>query len=96
MTYAEFQTELSRAGLSIRAFAKLIGMNPNSVSNYASATDLPRHLALIAVLIAEMGVRGLDFRRIIATVGVTPKKPRGKAPRRHFGGSSQVPLDLEL
>ena len=40
MTYDDFSAELSKAGLSIRAFAELIGMNPNSVSNYASAGGL--------------------------------------------------------
>ncbi len=94
MTYAQFQTEMARAGLSIRAFAELIGMNPNSVSNYARAGELPTHLALIAVLVAEMGARGLDYRRVIAKVEVTPKKPRGRAQRGQFGGDPQAPLDL--
>ena len=94
MTYSQFLTELTRAGLSVRAFAELIGMNPNSVSNYAQTAELPVHLALIAVLIAEMSVRGLDYRSVIANVAITPKKPRGRAQRGHFGGDPQVPLDL--
>lgn len=35
MTYAAFVTELGKAGLTVRAFADLIGMNRSSVSNYA-------------------------------------------------------------
>lgn len=69
-------------------------MNPNSISNYARAVELPAHLALIAVLIAEMSVQGLDYRRVITKVKVTPKKPRGRAKRGHFGGYPQVVLDL--
>ena len=50
MPYADFLEELRKAGLSVREFAELMGMNPNSISNYARKGDLPTHLALIAVL----------------------------------------------
>ena len=55
MSYANFLLELERAGLSVRAFAELVGMNPNSISNYARNGEMPTHLALIAVLVAELG-----------------------------------------
>jgi hypothetical protein len=95
MTYSEFLLELSRAGLSVRAFAELISMNPNSISNYARSNEVPAHLALIAVLVAEMSAKGLDFRRVIAKVELIPKKPRGRAQLGHFGGDPQVPMDLD-
>lgn len=94
LTYAEFLLELARAGLGVRAFAELVGMNPNSVSNYARSNEVPTHLALIAVLIAEMGVQGLDYRRAIGKVELTPKRPRGRAKPGHFGGDPQVSLDF--
>jgi transcriptional regulator with XRE-family HTH domain len=94
MSYAEFLMELARAGLSVRAFAELLGMNPNSVSNYARAEELPTHLALIAVLVAELSVQGLDYRAAIAKVECTPKKPRGRGQPGHFGGNPQVPMDF--
>jgi hypothetical protein len=94
MTYADFQAELTRAGLTVRAFAELVAMNPNSVSNYARANEVPTHLALIAALIGEMGARGVDFRAVIAKVELTPKRARGRARRGSFGGDPQVPLDL--
>jgi transcriptional regulator with XRE-family HTH domain len=94
MTYGEFLLELTRAGLSVRAFAELIGMNPNSVTNYARSNEVPTHLALIVVLVAEMSAQGLDFRRVIGKVELTPKKPRGRAQAGHFGGDPQVPMDL--
>jgi transcriptional regulator with XRE-family HTH domain len=95
MLYANFILELDRAGLSVRAFAELVGMNPNSISNYARAGDLPSHLAIIAVLVAELGSRGLDYRQAIAKVEIAPKKPRGGAQRGRFGGDRQTSLDLE-
>lgn len=95
MPYADFLTELARAGLSVRAFADLIGMNPNSISNYARGGEVPSHLALIAALIGELGAQGMDYRRVVARVEVTPKKPRGGGRRGHFGGDRQSSLDLE-
>ena len=46
----------------------LIGMNRNSVSNYARAGEVPRHLALIAALFSEMNVQGLDFQAVVGRV----------------------------
>ena len=94
MGYADFLVELTRAGLSIRAFAKLVGMNPNSISNYARLGEVPVHLALIAVLVAEMSAQGLDYRGVTAKVELIPKRPRGRAQSGHFGGNPQVPLGL--
>jgi len=94
MSYANFLLELERAGLSVRAFAELVGMNPNSISNYARG-ELPAHLALIAVLIAELDAHRLDYRRAITKVEIAPKKPRGGAQRGRFGGDRQIGLDLQ-
>lgn len=94
MPYANFLSELERANLSVRAFAELVGMNPNSISNYARAGELPTHLGLIAVLVAELGARGMDYRRVMSKVALAPKKPRGGAKRGHFGGDRQGDLDL--
>jgi len=91
--YAEFLAELERAGLSVRSFADLIGMNPNSITNYAGRGEVPQHIALVAVLVAEMAVRKLDFRNVIAKVAPT-KKPRGATRQGHFGGDRQASLDL--
>jgi hypothetical protein len=95
MLYDDFLLELGKARLSIRAFAELIGMNPNSVTNYARSGEVPVHLAVIAALIAEMCANGLDYGKVIARVGITLKKPRGRARSGHFGGDRQVPLDFE-
>jgi transcriptional regulator with XRE-family HTH domain len=95
MSYAEFLNELLRAGLSVRAFAELIGMNPNSISNYARDGALPTHLAFIAVLVAELSNKGVDYRQTMAKVELAPKKPRGGARRGHFGGDRQNSLNLE-
>ncbi|QSI76350.1 XRE family transcriptional regulator [Niveibacterium microcysteis] len=94
MTYDEFLAELGKAGLSVRAFAKLIGMNPTSVSNYASNGEVPRHLAVIAALLAEMNLRGVAFQVAIERVGSARKKPRGSGRPGRFGGDRQEQLEL--
>lgn len=95
MTYGAFLAELGKAGLTIRGFADLIGMNRNSVSNYAQAADVPRHLALIASLFAEMNLQGLDFKVVVGRVDLVPKKPRGAAKPGRFGGQRQDQLEFD-
>ncbi len=96
MPYSDFIVELGKAGLSVRAFAELIGMNPNSISNYARTGELPAHLALIAVLVVGISEMGGDYRQIMSKVELTPKKPRGGARQGHFGGDRQSNLDLDV
>ena len=94
MVYEEFLAELGKAGLSVRAFADLMDMNRNSVSNYAGCSEVPRHLAVIAVLLGEMNVRGIGFRPAIERVGSIRKKPRGRGGPGRFGGDKQEQLEL--
>lgn len=93
MPYADFLEELRRAGLSLRAFAELIGMNPNSISNYARRGEVPTHLAFIAVLVVGISEVGGDYRRIMSRVDRVRKQPRGSARRGRFGGSRQTKLN---
>ncbi|EJN6721453.1 MULTISPECIES: DNA-binding protein [Pseudomonadaceae] len=94
MPYSDFLAELQKAGLSVRAFAELIGMNPNSLSNYARCGELPTHIALIAVLVAGISEMGGDYRQIMSKVALTPKRPRGGARQGRFGGDPQQDMDF--
>ena len=58
MTYEEFRHELKRARLSIKRFAELLDMNPTSITNYKRTGTVPQHLALMAIMVAELFVRG--------------------------------------
>ena len=93
MPYADFLGELRKAGLSVREFAELIGMNPNSISNYARKGGLPTHLALIAVLVVGISEMGGDYQRIMSRVERVRKQPRGSARRGRFGGGRQSKLN---
>ncbi|GKS88717.1 XRE family transcriptional regulator [Acidovorax sp. SUPP2539] len=94
MTYDDFLAELALAGLTVRAFAELIGMNKNSVSNYARVSRVPTHLAVIAKLLSELKGRGIGFEEVLAKIDRTPKKPRGGAKPGRFGGDKQEQLEL--
>ena len=90
MTYGEFQRQIGKAGLSIRAFAELIRMNNKSVSNYAKR-EVPSHLAVIAVLLAELSEQKIDFRAVLSNIDIESKKPRGAGIVK-FGGNKQARL----
>lgn len=94
MLYTEFLAEITKAGLTVRGFADLTGMNPNSISNYARNGKIPKHLALIAVLVAGISEMGGDYEQIMSRVKPALQKPRGGATRGKFGGDRQGKLDL--
>jgi hypothetical protein len=96
MTYAEFQRQIHKAGLSLLQFAELTKMNRISLSNQKKKGDVPSHWAVIAVLLGEMAERQIDFREILSRIEIAPKKPRGGGINGKFGGDKQRDLDLEL
>jgi len=77
MTYDEFQRQLGKAGLTIREFAELVGMNRNSISNCSRKGEVPSHLAIIAALMGEMAENRVDFCSVLAKIEIEPKKSRG-------------------
>ena len=83
MTYTEFKRQLGKAGLTVRAFAALLGQTPNSITNYASRAEVPSHLAIIAVLMAEMADAGMDFQSLLRRTGLidsdVAEKPASEA-----------------
>lgn len=79
MTYDKFSQLLKLTGLNVREFATVLKLNPNSVTNYASKKRVPKHLAVIAVLMADMRIadRNVDFRSKLSKISIKPYKPRG-------------------
>ena len=68
MPYTEFQRLVGKAGLSIKEFAALLDMNPNSITNYSNQGVVPPHIAVIVALISTMKDEGLDFFPIFEKV----------------------------
>lgn len=95
MTYDDFIAELNKAGLSVRRFAHLMGMQPNSISNNKKNGGIPIHLAVIASLLAEMSHHKVDFGPIFERLEPSRKKPRGAAKPGKFAGDPQGMLELD-
>ncbi len=95
MTYEEFRRQLGKAGLTSKQFADLVKLNSNSVTNYATHGEVPAHWAIVAVLMGEMAERKIDFKSILETIDIAPKKVRGNAAKGKFGGSRQLDFLME-
>lgn len=94
MTYEAFVAELSRTGLTIREFAEMIGMRPNSITNNRKRGEVPDHLAVIAALLSELRLVGVPVEPVIARLGLSKKRPRGAATPGRFAGDKQGTLEL--
>lgn len=96
MTYDEFKRHMGKAGLTIRAFAELLRLNPVSISNYSKTGEVPSHLAVIVVLLGELAEQKVNYREVLAKADFAPKKARG-AVKGKFGGDRQNMLfDTQL
>lgn len=100
MSYDDFIAELGKAGLSVRQFADLLEMRPklemppNSISNNRKLNEVPRHLAIIAALVAELHLRNIPCRPTFARLGLSPKKLRRNASTGKFGSNKQGRLEF--
>jgi len=54
--------------LSIKEFAELLGIKPNSITNYSKQGVVPTHIAVIVALISTMKDEGLDFYPVFEKV----------------------------
>ena len=59
------QIELLEIGLSIKDLANLLGMNPNSITNYKRTKVIPLNLAITISLISYLKKTGITPENII-------------------------------
>jgi hypothetical protein len=57
-----------KAGLSIKEFATLLDMNPNSITNYKKIGKVPTHIAVLVYLLSSMKDEGVDFYPIFEKI----------------------------
>jgi hypothetical protein len=94
MDYGTFKVFVRKTGLEIKEFACLIGMNPRSISNYSKIGVVPEHLALIALLTAELGRYEVDLRTVFAKLDKIGRQ-RHKPPAGGFRGKRRQVTDGE-
>lgn len=92
MTYEEFRRQLGKAGLTNKAFAELVKINRNSITNYKKDGEVPAHWAIVALLMGVMADHKLDFKAALSGIEIEAKKARGTAAKGRFGGSRQADL----
>jgi len=78
MNYKEFTRNLGKAGLTVNGFAKLLKYNRNSITNLSKNESIPKHLAIIAVLLGEMKDKGVDYEPLLKKMDIEHFKDRGK------------------
>jgi len=78
MNYEEFTRNLGKAGLTSKSFADLLKYNRNSITNLSKKDEVPKHLAIIAVLLGEMKDKGVEFEPLIEKMDLQALKARGK------------------
>lgn len=76
MDYEEFTRNVRKAGLTLKEFAHLIKTNPNSITNLSKKEQMPKNLAIIAVLLGELVDKGLGYEHLFQQMELEPHKAR--------------------
>lgn len=79
MTYEDFVDELARANISGREFARLLKLNPNTISGYKQRGDVPSSLAVAAALMGLLAKNGISYREKLGALDIHPNARRGKS-----------------
>lgn len=66
MNYDEFKSTLKRARVSIKDFAKVLDMNPTSITNYKTKGQVPRHLAVVVTLFSALAEHEIPVDQVLA------------------------------
>ena len=89
MDYDLFLDELRAANVSGREFARLMKLNPNSISNCKISGEVPSHLAVIAGLIRTLHENGIDHLPVFERIPIEKKKPRGRPDMQSAGDDTK-------
>lgn len=90
MTYETFKEQVRKAGLGIKDFAVLVDMNHRSLSNYSKREAVPKHLALISLMMVELERHDVDFKTIL---GKLDKMGRPVRKRQQSGFKGKMRSD---
>jgi hypothetical protein len=65
LTYEELKMNIARAGLTIKEFAELMGLHPNSITNLKQREIVPKNIAIISLLMAELAGNKIDIKSLL-------------------------------
>ena len=92
MDYQEFRRQLGKAGLTNKAFAELVKVNSNTLSNYKKTGTVPSQWAIVVFLMALLAENRIDFKTEMKSLDIKPNKVRGSSAKGQFGGDRQALL----
>jgi hypothetical protein len=78
MDYEEFVRNIRKGGLDVKEFAELIKANPNSITNLNGKDNVPKNLAIIALLLGEMKDKKVPYKHLFEGLDIEKQKPRRK------------------
>jgi len=84
MEYEEFCRNVRKAGLTLKEFALLIEVSPNSITNLKLKDRVPNHLAIIAALLGEMVDKRVPYKHLFEDMELVKQKPRRKKGEKLF------------
>ena len=76
MDYGTFKEWVRKTGLDLKGFAGLLGMSHGSISNYSGRGEVPRHVALIAVMMVELDRLNVNVDDLIAKLDGPGKRTK--------------------
>lgn len=79
MDYEELVRNIGKAGLDVKEFAELIKANPNSITNLKSRDNVPKNLAIIALLLGELVDKKIPYQHLFNGLGIEKQKSRRKS-----------------
>jgi hypothetical protein len=74
MKYEDFKQQVKSTGLTLKAFAHLLGINPISISNFKARGEVPDQLGLIACFMADYKQNDMDFMELFDRAGLLKKE----------------------
>ena len=85
MTYEQLKHNIRVSGLNVTEFASIIKVNPKSIFNLSKEnhSQMPKNLAIISTLFAEMAKNDIDFMRPLEQIDLQKYKSRNEGK---FGG----------
>lgn len=78
MNYQELKKRICKTGLTIKEFAILLRLNPNTITNLSKKEEMPRNLVIIVSLMVKMEENKLEYLGIFEELNLKENKPRGK------------------
>ncbi len=76
MDYNEFRRNIGKAGLTIKEFAGLLKVKPNSITNLKTKGNVSKNLGIIAVLLGELADNQVPFKNLFEKLDLQEQKAR--------------------